>query len=309
MSEPEAAPLRFGLIGLGPRGQTLAAAVNERPGVLLAAGAAGDDEDGHGRGTWWGHATPDEIIAAPAIAAVIVATENRALSTDYARRALERGKAALSLAWPDDLAQFDELVALATGAGVVYSQPNLLRYLPATRALRDAVAAGETGPLLGVFAAWRTRRAPGDDLLHDYGLPLFDYLRWCLGDEIVHAQVMAEPFFGPERPVALLTLRTGRGVVLSVEVAAALPLGYQQEDEVLVEVLGETAVLSARPFNQAITIVAATGRSRIPWHRDGADLLIGEFVAALRDGAEPPGSPTAVRPALALLDALRATAT
>ncbi|HEX5501030.1 MAG TPA: hypothetical protein VFW96_00325 [Thermomicrobiales bacterium] len=308
MSEPETAALRFGLIGLGPRGQALAAAVNERPGVLLAAGAAVDDE-GEGRGTWWGYATPDEVIAARDLDAIVVAAENRGLAIDYARRALERGKAALSLAWPDDLAQFDALVALAARAGVAYSQPNPLRYLPATRALRDAVAAGETGPLLSVFAAWRTRRAPGDDLLHDFGLPLFDYLRWCLDDEIVHAQVMATPLFGPERPVALLTLRTGKGVVLSVELAAVLPPGYQQEDELLIEALGEAAVLRAAPFNQAVTVVAATGRSRVPWHRDGADLLVGEFVAALREGAEPPGSPATVRPALALLDALRAAGT
>lgn len=305
MSEPKATPLRFGLIGLGPRGQALAAAVNERPGVLLAAGAAVDDA-GEARGTWWGYATPDEVIAAGELDAIIVAAENRGLAIDYARRALERGKAVLSLAWPDDLAQFDALVALAAGAGATYSQPNPLRFLPATRALRDAVAAGETGPLLSVFAAWRTRRAPGDDLLHDFGLPLFDYLRWCLDDEIVHAQVMAAPLFGPERPVALLTLRAGRGVVLSVELAAALPPGYQQEDELLIEALGEAAVLRAAPFNQAVTVVGATGRSRIPWHRDGADLLVGEFVAALREGAEPPGSPATVRPALALLDALRA---
>src|SRR5215210_7692918 len=81
---------RFGLLGLGERGQALAAAVNELPGVALIAGTAGDEADGSGRGTWWGYATAEELIAAPDVDAVLVALQDAGRASGYAREALER---------------------------------------------------------------------------------------------------------------------------------------------------------------------------------------------------------------------------
>src|SRR3712207_1908640 len=68
---------RLGLLGLGERGQALAAAVNELPGVVLVAGTVGDAlASGPGRGTWWGYATAEELVAAPDVDAVLVALDN-----------------------------------------------------------------------------------------------------------------------------------------------------------------------------------------------------------------------------------------
>ena len=297
------APLRLGLLGPGARAGALAAAVAEHPGANVAAAVLGD-----ARGTWWGYQTPEELLAAPEIEGVLIAAgDDAARSAHWAREALERGKPTLCLSCPADLAAFDALAALAGRRGAPLSLPNELRFLPATRALQDAVARGEPGPLLSLFAAWRTRR-PLRDPLGELGAPLLDFLGWCLPEGIDRAQATVAPLFGPDRPAALLILRARGGVVATVELAAALPDGYEAEDEVLIEVLGEEAALRAEPFNQAVTIIAGGGRRRVPWHRDALHPLIDGFIIALREGRDPPGSPAEVRPALALLAELRAAA-
>ncbi len=308
-STQPSAPLRCGLFGSGPRAGVLAAAVTEHPGAVLAATV----QDAGG-GTWYGYATPAELLAAPDIDLVLIAGEEPgAVAGDgadggagWAGAALARGKAVLCLTPPADLAQFDALAALAARHGAPLGLPNELRFLPATRALRDTVARGETGPLLSAFAAWRTRRAPGD-LLRDLGAPLLDLLRWCLpaAGAIVRAQATVAPPFGHDRSAALLTLRTASGLVCTVELAAALPPDHEQEDEVLIEILGEEAALRAEPYNQAIAISGPGERRRLPWHRDALYPLLDAFVAALREGREPPGAPAEVRPTFALIEELR----
>lgn len=174
------------------------------------------------------------------------------------------------------------------------------------RARRDTVARGDTGPLLAVFAAWRTRRALADPL-RELGVPLLDLLRWCLPDAgaIVRAQATRASLFGPDRAAALLILRTAGGLVCTVDLAAALPPAHEQEDEVLIEILGEEAALRAEPYNQAITVSAPGERRRTPWHRDAMYPLLDACVGALRAGREPPGAPAEARPALALIEELR----
>ena len=302
--------LRLGLLGLGERGQALAAAVNELPGVALVAGTAGDEAAaGAVRGTWWGYATAEELVAAPDVDAVLVALHDADRASGYAREALEREKAVLWPGFSGDLERFDDLCAVAGRRGAALSLPNELRYLPAATALRESVLRGEPGPLLGVFAAWRTRRALPGGALRELGLPLLDYLRWCLPAElerVERVQVTAAPLFGEDRPVALLILRAGGGLVCTVELAASLPAAEEQQDEVTIEVLGESAALRADPYNQAITVVGPAGRSRVAWHRAAAYPLVEEFVAALREGGVPPGPPAELRPTLLLLEELGA---
>ena len=298
------------MLGLGERGQALAAAVNDLPGVALVAGTAGDEAAaGAGRGTWWGYATAEELVAAPDVDAVLVALHDADRASGYAREALERGKAVLWPGFTGDLERFDDLYAVAGRRGAALSLPNELRYLPAAAALRESVLRGEVGPLLGVFAAWRTRRALPGGALRELGLPLLDYLRWCLPAElerVERVQVTAAPLFGEDRPVALLILRAGGGLVCTVELAASLPAAEEQQDEVTIEVLGESAALRADPYNQAITVVGPAGRSRVAWHRAAAYPLVEEFVAALREGGVPPGPPAELRPTLLLLEELGA---
>lgn len=279
-------PLRISVLGTGARGQAFVTAVREHPDAVLVGDEAGVSTD---------------------YDAVLIAGGDEPTLAERARGALQRGQAVLWAGMPADPALLDELGALATRHGAALSLPNELRYLPATRAAREAVARGETGPLLGVFAAWRAARALGPDPFRELALPLLDYLGWCLPGGFTRVQATVAPLFGPERPAALLTLRHASGVVATVEIVAP-PAGCVQDDEVTIEILGEEAALRVEPFNQAIAITTAGRSRRVPWHRPAAYPLVDDFVLAVRDGREPPGSPEELRPTLALIEELRGVA-
>ena len=103
------------------------------------------------------------------------------------------------------------------------------------------------------------------------------------------------------------TLRGADGVVRTVELAASLPAGHEQTDELLIEVLGEDAALHAEPFNLAITIVGEARRRQF-WGTEALTPILDAFVAGLRGEGDLPGAPSDLRPALALLGELRAAA-
>ncbi len=266
----------------GDRAEAVRAAIEDGAGMT----PAGDGDD-------------DAIVIA-----ATAPTEALALT----RAALAQGKLTLCLRLPSDLAALDDLAALAARHGAGLSLPNGLRYLPATIALREAVARGDTGPLISIFAAWRTSRPLGDPL-GALGPALLDLLGWCVPGPFDRAQVTADRLFGPERGAAALTLRGQDGLVRTIELAASLPVGHEQEDELLIEVLGEEAALRAEPFNQAITISGVRGRTRREWGTATLGPILDAFVAALRAGQEPPDPPSVLRPTLALLGELREAAT
>jgi predicted dehydrogenase len=253
----------------------------------------------------------ETLFGAGEVDALLIAPEGVTPGTGVmeARAALARRLPTLLFAPPSNLADLDALAALAARGGVPLGMPNWLRFLPATRALRDTVGRGEVGPLLSLFAAWRTRR-PLVDPLGELGLPLLDAVQWCVPEleAIERVQVTAAPLFGADRPVALLILRARSGPVLTIEVAASLPAGHETDDEILIEVLGEGAALRAEPLNQAITVFGAGERRRVPWHRDAMHPLLEETIAALREGGELPGAPAELRPRLALIEELRSAA-
>jgi 1,5-anhydro-D-fructose reductase (1,5-anhydro-D-mannitol-forming) len=272
--------MRLAIWGDGERAG-LVAAIEAGAGMALAADAEGD--------------------------AIVVACASRDEALAQSRAALATGKPTLCLTLPTALTALDELAALAAQHGTVLSLPNELRYLPATAALREAVVRGDTGPIISVFASWHTSQALGDPL-DVLGPPTLDLLGWCLPGAIERAQVTAGPLFGPERGAAALTLRGQDGIVRTIELAVALPAGYAQADELLIEVLGEEAALRAEPFNQAITIAGTQGQWRQEWGAEAIGPILDAFVSAVRAGQEPPDSPAQLRPTLALLAELRAAA-
>lgn len=272
--------MRLAVRGAGDRGAVLAA-IAACPGVV-----AGDDE---------------------AAEAIVVAGASREDALAQTRAALASGRPTLCLTLPHDLATLDDLADLAAKQGAALSLPNGLRYLPAMVALQGSVARGETGPIIGVFAAWRTNRALADPL-DALGPAVFDLLGWCAPGAIARVQATAAPLFGPDRGAVALTLRGRDDLVRTVELAASLPAGFEQTDELLIEVLGEDAVLRAEPFNQAITIAGGRERRRQQWGAAAFPPILDAFVGALRDGRELPGTPAELRPTLALLAELRAAA-
>src|SRR3954451_11817208 len=86
--------------------------------------------------------------------AIVVACASRDEALAQTRAALATGKPTLCLTLPNELAALDELATLATQRSAALCLPNELRYLPATIALCEAVARGDTGRIISVFASW-----------------------------------------------------------------------------------------------------------------------------------------------------------
>jgi predicted dehydrogenase len=239
--------------------------------------------------------------------AVVAAGDSVAESLALAREALETGKPTLCLDLPGDLASLEALAELATQRGTVIGFPNALRHLPALAALRETLRRGEAGTLLSVFLAWRVTGRGGDPLTMLAPAAL-DLLGWLVPGTVEQWQVTTAPLFGAERDTALLLLRDGAELVRTVELVTGLSPNLEFGEELLVEVLGEDAALRAEPFNQAITIATRSSRQRREWGSEAIGPILAEFVAALDSGATLPGTPDGLRPALALLEGLRAVA-
>lgn len=273
--------LGLAVVGSGERARGVAAAIEAGAGMVLAEGDAAE--------------------------ATIVVGESVAESLDLARAALVAGRATLCLDLPDDLATLDELAGLAARHGVGLGFPNGLRYLPAVAAMRETVQRGETGVLLSAFLAWRVIGQP-TEALATLGPAALDLLGWLVPGMIEQSQVTVAPLFGGERDAAFLLLRDEAGLVRTVELVTGLPANPEFGAELLIEVLGEDAALRAEPFNQAITIATGTTRQRREWGAEATGPILAECVAALAAGAALPGAPEQLRPTLALLAGLRATA-
>lgn len=248
------------------------------------------------------------VAAQAAEAEAIVAAGDSAEETlALAQSALASGLPTLSLALPPDLGALDDLVGLATRHNAALSLPNPLRYLPATIALHGTLQRGETGALLSAFLTWRIS-APNRDPLTALGPAALDLLAWLVPGTITNVQATTAPLFGDRRDTALLLLRDESGLVRTVELLTGLPPTLEGDEELLIEVFGEDAALRAEPFNQAITIATGSTRRRQPWGTEALSPLLATFAAALIAGNPPPGSPEALRPILALLATLPATA-
>lgn len=297
--------LRVGIVGLGQRGQAYASAFGAEPGVVVAAGSNSDVDE---TGSWWGYATAAEIVASPRIDAIVLTDPDADRAALRAAEALRRGKHVVWPAAPGDAALLKGLADDGERFGGLLTVPNELRYLPSIQQLQQTVTSGDAGPLLSAFLAWRTRRSPLRDPLRTHGLPLIDLLLWCLGGSFSRAQVTVGDL-DDTRSLAAVILRHESGLIATIEIAAALPRGYEQADEVVVEILGESAALHAEPFNQAITVVRGDGaRQRVAWHRDAAYPIVGAFMSARRGVAEYPGTIAGQLGALTLLEQLRALA-
>lgn len=297
--------LRVGIVGLGPRGQAYSNAFSSEPDVVVAAGSNSDVDE---TGSWWGYATAPEIVASPRIDAIVLSDPDADRAAVRAAEALRHGKHVVWPAAPADAALLKGLADDGERSGGLLTVPNELRYLPSIQQLQKTVASGDAGPLLSAFMAWRTRMSPLRDPLRSHGLPLIDLLLWCLGGTFSRAQVTVGELDG-SRSFAALILRHETGLIATIEIAAALPRGHEQADEVVVEILGESAALRAEPFNQAITIVPGGGaRQRVAWHRDAAYPIVGAFMSARKGAAEYPGTVAGQVGALTLLERLRALA-
>ena len=331
-------PIGFGIVGAGMAARFHARAIADTPGARLAAVCRADASRAAAAAAELGvpcEASLDALLARPDVDAVCLCTPS-GLHAAQAVAAARAGKHVLvekPLALT--LAAADAMIAACRDAGVRLGVALQRRNDPATRALHDAIRAGELGRLvLGTAtvpyfrpqsyydsAAWRgTWELDGGGALMNQGIHLVDLLLWLMGGEaeVVGASggaaahaievedcvVAALRFTGGARGSVVATTAAAPGFPHRVEVYGTRG-GAQIEGDSLVRWEGESPRL--RPAAPA-AVSAGSGAAPTAIGAIGHTLLVRDFVDAIRDGREPFVDGVEGRRSLALVLAIYAAA-
>lgn len=187
----------------------------------------------------------------------------------------------------------------AQGHRLVFSFNPLRFRVPTRRLLADVTGSGD--PLESLFAVWRFQ--PSVPRAH--ALPqLLDYV----GALVAAAPTRVSAFMRADSLVMLALIRYANGVVAHLELGAHLPTALPSPFELLVECFGRDSAYQCQADAQVVTVDGIERRSR-DWSPRAEDLMVDEFVAAVRAGAEPGRSVADDLAALALHEEILAAAT
>jgi myo-inositol 2-dehydrogenase/D-chiro-inositol 1-dehydrogenase len=206
------------------------------------------------------HATGEELIAAPDVDAVLVASwgpthEQYVLAAIAANKPVFCEKPLTPT--PDGCLRIVE--AEAKGSRQLVQVGYMRRYDAGYRAMKAALTAGAIGPALMAHCAHRNPTIPpygytSDMAITDTAVHEIDLFRWMFDEDIVGAQVIkprrssraAEALQDPQ--IVLLEMRSG--IRIDVEVYVNCSYGYDIRCEIVGETgtvsLGETSSVSLR---------------------------------------------------------------
>lgn len=183
-------PLRAAIIGhtgRGDYGHGLEGIFKGRPGIDLVAVAdpveAGRKRTGAAVGARATYADWREMLVRERPALVSIAMRHADQHADIALECLRAGAHVyVEKPFTRDAAEADEVLAEAGRQGLRVAVAHTMRMAPATRALREALAAGAIGDLRAMRAHGKQdARAGGEDLMV-LGTHLFDLMRSVAGD-------------------------------------------------------------------------------------------------------------------------------
>jgi len=216
------------------------------------------------------------------------------------------------------------IIAAAREAGVVLTTGFAWRYHPVSRLLRDLVAKGALGKLIGAQgvctagrkdrylaaqAGWMLRRAEsGGGPMHNLGVHWIDWYRWLLGEEVV--EVMGRTVQVPgehdieDQALALLTF--AGGAVVSLDISYTLPPCYPISRYLRLALRGTAGVACWEPSYEGLheqLVVASDHPDYAPagyreltvdlppapgyFGQPGQEYLR-DIVTAIREGRRPP---------------------
>ncbi len=220
-----------------------------------------------------------------------------------------------------DIVMVEACLAVVEKSGVPFQIGFNRRFDPHFGALHSKLRAGAIGDLELVKITSRDPAPPpmgylkvSGGLFRDMMIHDFDLARWILGDEPVELHATASCLVDPaiaeagDIDTAVVTMKTAKGVICSIENSRRAVYGYDQR----VEVLGSKGMLQAG--NPQPTTVSQWGKEQIA----GDPLLYfanDRYPAAYRaeldhfveviDGATPSPGPHDARAALVLANAAR----
>jgi len=203
---------------------------------------------------------------------------------------------------PADLRAFRELTARYGSTLVVLPR---LRYLVPAAEARLQLATGAVGPAVALRLVWQI--ASGQDPLTRLGPEALDYVRWCLGAEVERLHAVGGRC-QTDNDMVTITLRMTNGVIAQVELESVLPGGFPREQELFIEMHGETGTILVTPNHQQVTLFGEQGRSPVwdGWVAPPEEAMVDELVRCCLDGAEPSATLDDLGAALDLVDRARA---
>ena len=202
----------------------------------------------------------DEILADPAIEAVVVATP---ISTHYplARAALEHGKHTfVEKPLAGSLAEASELVRVAKELALVLMPGHTFLYSPPVHAIRDLIASGELGEIYFVTTSRVNLGLHQSDasVIWDLGPHDFSILSYWLGEPPVRVSALSRGCVMPETPdVAFIQLEYASGVIANVELAWLAPSKLRRTTVVgshKMVVYDDTSVEPVRVFDSGVNL-------------------------------------------------------
>ena len=316
--------VRFGLLGAGRIGRMHADTIAAHPRATLAAvfdvheASAQAVAAAHG---CWAHPAAEDLLADTNVDAVLIAS-----STDTHVRLLEaaaKAKKAILCEKPIDLdiREVDRCWGAIRDLEPVIQLGFNRRFDPSFKALKEAIAGGEIGPLELLII---TSRDPGPPpaaylehsggLFRDMTIHDFDLARFMLGEEPVEVTAMAANMVDPEigglgdHDTAMITLKAASGALVHINNSRRAVYGYDQR----VEAFGAKGMILAG--NRRATTVERwtderTGAQEpllnffIERYREAYIAEIDAFVDAIEEGRPVPVGYEDGRRALKLADA------
>jgi myo-inositol 2-dehydrogenase/D-chiro-inositol 1-dehydrogenase len=320
LTAAQRAPVSVGLIGAGRIGSSHASILRTRvAGARLCAIADAVPDVAAALADRLGvsaHATPDELIADPAVEAVVIAASTPA-HADLVVAASGAGKAVFcEKPMALSVADAERAIAAADAAGVALQVGFNRRFAADFAAARAAVDDGEIGTPQLMRSLTRdpglvdpAAVTPGTifllTLIHD-----FDTLLWLNpGAEAVEVFVLADALVAPDYKAsglldtAVVSIRFDNGAIATAEASFSAAYGY----DVRVEVFGSEGMVSAgRTETSALRIRTERGMSA-PTPRGDVEMFLDaytaefvEFVDAVRDKRSPAVTGRDARRALAI---------
>ncbi len=231
--------LAIGLIGCGGMAKVLARAANRLPRarVVKVCDVSAEAAQAFAQELEVPHtADPGEILADPAIPAVIIATPNFT-HADLVVRAAAAGKHVFcEKPMALTTADADRMVAATRAAGVHLVVGQVLRYLPVFHHIKRLIDEGKIGTPFamrtsrlggwGQAAPWRSRRETSGGPLFEVNAHELDYMRYILGEpETVYAtgsRRVLDNVDYEDTALVTLTFHGGGHAVLHTSIGAAL---------------------------------------------------------------------------------------
>lgn len=194
------------------------------------------------------------------------------------------------------------MVAACRERGVTFGTIFPMRFHPATFGLRQAIREGGIGTPLAVNATNHGTMPPGwfqDPVLAgggavmDHVVHVADLLRWIFDAEIseVYAEIDTRLTPGiPVDDVGILMVRLSNGITASLDSSWSRAKTWPTWGGVTLDVIGTDGVLAVDAFAERLRLVEDRGPSHVfvPWGEDPDLALLQAFIAAAREGRDPP---------------------